>query len=1132
MNAAPFPNNETQRIASLRSLDVLDTEPKAELDALVKAASLVCGVPISLISLIDTERQWFKANLGLPGVSETPRDIAFCSHAILENDIFEIHDALQDQRFANNPLVTDHPDIRFYAGAPITISDGSRVGTLCVIDRRPNRLDEKQVEVLRCLADAAAAILEGQHDKRALIAKSQRITNLIESTHVGTWERNFQTGAVRYNERWAEITGRTLLELEPLTPQIWLDLIHPSDLMACQSELDIHLANLSSRYESEIRLRHKNGDWRWVLDSGKVISWTSDGKPEWMLGTLLDITDRKRQEENLRKSQLFLDRTGKLAGVGGWEVDLITNEIYWSDETCRIHGVPVGFKPTMDQAIQFYAPAAQPIILEAVQSGILTGKGWDLELPFIQADQRPIWVRAVGTVEFADKKPIRLVGAFQDITERMEERLALQIANDRIELATDSGAIGIWEYDLTNGTVLWDAWMYRLFGMLPRVQTGTFETGTFEINRFDFWKNQIHPDDLEKIALTTQLAISGTKPFQLEYRVIWPDSSLHHLKSTALVKYDEQGNALRMVGTAIDISVSKKLEMELAEQHALLHVTLKSIGDAVITTDAEGYINWLNPAAERMTGWLASEAQNRPLTQVFHIVNEETRKPAANPITTCLTQEKIVGLAHKTVLISRNGSEFGIEDSAAPIRNELGEILGVVLVFHDVTEQRRLSGEMSFRASHDVLTGLVNRIEFEVRLQKLLDSARADHSQHALLYIDLDQFKLVNDACGHAVGDQLLQQVSKLLSETARTRDTLARLGGDEFAILLEQCSTDQAQRVAQQICDRMDDFRFMHDGRRFRIGASIGLVPVDDRWSLTEAIMQAADTSCYAAKEAGRNRVHAWFDTDLAMRARHGEMQWTTRIEQALDEDRFVLYAQKIIALNDQSPGLYAEVLLRMRDFDGSLIGPGAFLPAAERFNLASRIDKWVLKQTITWMRSLDSIDHIAKISVNLSGQSVGDRAFHRWAIDVLANAGSAICARLCLEITETAAVTNLADAALFIEQIHDIGVRVALDDFGAGASSFGYLKKMPVDYLKIDGQFVMDIVTDPLDEAAVKCFADVAKVIGVKPSLNLLIIPMYLRDYGKLVLILRRVICFISLRQLMNWNLSISFKSQKIAG
>jgi diguanylate cyclase (GGDEF)-like protein len=350
------------------------------------------------------------------------------------------------------------------------------------------------------------------------------------------------------------------------------------------------------------------------------------------------------------------------------------------------------------------------------------------------------------------------------------------------------------------------------------------------------------------------------------------------------------------------------------------------------------------------------------------------------------------------------------------------------------------------------------------------------------LFIDLDQFKIVNDTSGHTAGDELLQQVARLLADAVRLSDTVARLGGDEFAIILDRCTSEQGMIVAQKICDRMEEFRFAHGEQRFRVGASIGLVPVDERWPSISAIIQAADSSCYAAKEAGRNRVHEWYDTDRAMRARHGETQWATRLAQALDEDGFVLFAQRIQQLHGAPRGIHAEILIRMIEPNGGLVPPGAFLPAAERFHLASRIDRWVLRKTIAWMNEAESLDPIATICVNLSGQSVGDRAFHRWAIAMLSEAGDRICSRLCLEITETAAITNLADAALFIEKVRGIGVRVALDDFGAGASSFGYLKTMPVDFLKIDGQFVRDLVTDTLDEAAVRCFADVAAVVGMK--------------------------------------------------
>lgn len=760
------------------------------------------------------------------------------------------------------------------------------------------------------------------------------------------------------------------------------------------------------------------------------------------------------------------------AQVGEWEVDIASGRIMWSAQTCRIHGVEPGYQPQLDESIDFFAPDARPVIAAAVTQAMATGSGWDLELPVIQRAGQRIWVRTSGQAEFEAGQPARLKGTFQDITALVQARQLRAAAQERVALATESGGIGVWERDVRTGALTWDDGMYVLFG-LPR--------GSDADCRAD-WARLVHPEDLSRTEAEMRATLDSGVDARYEFRVVWEDGSVHYIKASARVARDAEGRAARLVGINWDITPLRELTERLAEQHELLHVTLNSIGDAVITTDTQGRIIWLNPVAERLTGWLSSEALGNPVAQVFNVVDEETRLPGEHPVAACLAKGKIVRPAVRTVLISRNGNEFGIEESAAPIRRPNGDLLGVVLAFHDVTEQRRLSGEMSYRASHDLLTGLVNRAEFETRLSRTLAKAHEDFSAHALLYIDLDQFKLVNDACGHSVGDQLLKQVAKLLREVVRSRDTLARLGGDEFAVILEHCSGDQAARVAQQICDRMEEFRFLHEGRRFRIGTSIGLVPVDKRWANVAAAMQAADTSCYAAKEAGRNRVHAWFDTDQAMRARHGETKWAARLEQALDEDRFVLYAQRIEPTRAVAAGLHAEVLIRMRDTDGSLVLPGAFLPAAERFHMAARIDRWVLKQALRHIQAARQLSALQTLCINLSGQSLGDRSFHHDAMAALAQAGPDTCQRICLEITETTAITNMADASTFIAQVRALGVRVALDDFGAGASSFGYLKNLKVDMLKIDGSFIRNLIDDPLDDAAVRCFVEVARVLGME--------------------------------------------------
>jgi diguanylate cyclase (GGDEF)-like protein/PAS domain S-box-containing protein len=948
MSAARLPENEQTRLAALRAWDVLDTAPSAAFDAVTRAASLSCRMPIALISLVDEHRQWFKSNIGLDGVRETARALAFCAHTILSGEIFEVVDATKALEFADNPLVIGDPGIRAYAGAPLVLSDGSRVGTLSVIDRRPRRLSARQRGVLTALAQAAALALE-----------------------------------------------------------------------------------------------------------------------QWRAAQLQESAERR-----LRESQEILERTGELAAVAGWSLDLETGKYTWTRESFRIYGVPLDFAPQLDAIITFYDPDVQPKIRAVIANSLRTGEPWDLELPLAPAGGQRKWVHAIGKATLRDGKPVKLSGALQDISDRVKRVRALQVAQERAALAMDSGKIGIWDWDLTTGEKTWSKLMFQLYGMAPDQPTPEIAA----------WLARLHDDDRERAAQALREAIAGLRPYDIAFRVVWDDGSVHHLRAAGTVKLDEAGNATRMTGANWDVTESHELTEKLAHQHELLRVTLQSIGDGVITTDAAGLTAWMNPVAERMTGWTTAQAQGRPLDEVLHIVNEETREPALSPVEVCLAEGRLVALASQTILISRDGEEYSIEDSASPIRSEAGEVLGVVLVFHDVTAQRRLSGEMAFRATHDSLTGLLNRAEFEVRLRHTLHTSQTDRKQSVMLFIDLDQFKLVNDTCGHEAGDQLLRQIARLLSELVRGSDAVARLGGDEFAVLLDRCTVEQGLKLAQKVCERMEEFRFIHQAQRFQVGASIGLVPVDERWPEIAGIMQAADASCYAAKEGGRNRVHQWSDTDKAMNARHGEMKWASRLAQALDEDRFVLFAQRIQALQTTPPGIHAEVLLRKVNLDKTLSPPGAFLPAAERFHMITRIDRWVLDHAIAWMAAVPALEAIGMLSVNVSGQSVGDAAFQLWAISRLEQAGPRICHRLCLEITETAVVTSLADAAHFIEQVRAIGVRVALDDFGAGASSFGYLKSLPVDFLKIDGQFVRDLIADPLDQAAVRSFTDVAAVAGLR--------------------------------------------------
>ncbi|MBU0592549.1 MAG: EAL domain-containing protein [Gammaproteobacteria bacterium] len=520
----------------------------------------------------------------------------------------------------------------------------------------------------------------------------------------------------------------------------------------------------------------------------------------------------------------------------------------------------------------------------------------------------------------------------------------------------------------------------------------------------------------------------------------------------------------------------KSLFME--KERAL--VTLHSIGDGVITTDTQGRIEFLNPVAEELTGWNTEEACGLPLTEVFHIINEDTRTTIENPVNKALQGNCIVGLANHTVLIRRDGREFSIEDSAAPIRDRDGVVIGVVLVFHDNTQSHAMAREISYQASHDALTGLLNRREFEHQLSGLIGNAIAEHHQHALLYLDLDQFKVINDTCGHAAGDELLRQLTLILQARVRENDMLARLGGDEFGVLLQSCPVSKALVLAEELIETVRTFHFCWGDKIFSIGASIGLVAITHESQDWASLLSHADTACYLAKERGRNRVQVYHADDAELAQRHNEMHWVGRIAKAFEEDRFLLYYQPIVPT---SPGKmnfsHFEVLVRMLDEDGKLVAPGVFIPAAERYNLMLTLDRWVVNNALNWLAAHKDIPMVC--AINLSGHSMGDERFLAFIISQIKGTGVAPD-NLCFEVTETAAIGNLTKAVHFIRELKALGCRFALDDFGAGLSSFAYLKNLPVDYLKIDGGFVKDMDRNETNHAMVEAINNIGHTMKIQ--------------------------------------------------
>ena len=671
------------RQQALDALDIVDSGTESAFDGLVQAASAICGTPIALISLIDHDRQWFKANVGLEGVKETPRCISFCTHAIKQSELFVVEDAQIDPEFSVNPLVTGDPHIRFYAGAPLRLSCGATVGTLCVISRQPMRLDEDQREVLCNLSKTAVHLLEGRRAARMEAKYRQEAEQITADMPIGLYATDAAGSCYYTNARWQELYG---LSLEESLGNGWTETLHPEDRSAVFGE----------------------------------------------------------------------------------------------------------------------------------------------------------WIQAA------------------------EEQ----------------------------------------------------------------------------------------RQFQKTFRLLRRDGSVIHVQSQAKAQRDEAGTITHFLGFV-----------------------------------------------------------------------------------------------------------------------------------QDVTNEVALNAEILFQANHDHLTGLFNRRAFEICLSQCITKSReAEEQDHALLYIDLDQFKIVNDAAGHAAGDRLLVEVAGLLKPFQSPQASLARLGGDEFALLLPHCSVMQAEETAQLIIETFEVFRFQARNQQFRVGVSIGVVPLQEQSLRPDAVMQAADTSCFIAKESGRNRWHTWVEGNVDTMRRNQAMRWVTRLQNAMDEERLVLYAQRIFPLDPTAnTSLRVELLLRLREADGTLVMPGAFLPPAERFQLATRLDQWVLEKTLTMLGELNSLDCISHIALNVSGQSVVDASFLRTVDQLLARAGPEISRRLCFEITETSVISSVTSALTFISMVRKRGATVAIDDFGAGTASFGTLKSLEMTQLKIDGQFVTGVIDDPLDNVAVRSFVDAAAVIGL---------------------------------------------------
>ena len=532
---------------------------------------------------------------------------------------------------------------------------------------------------------------------------------------------------------------------------------------------------------------------------------------------------------------------------------------------------------------------------------------------------------------------------------------------------------------------------------------------------------------------------------------------------------------------ARDVSHRKSLEVSLSRSKRQAQYTLESIAEGVITTDNDGHIDYMNQAAETLIGTNRDDAAGHRIGELFTLVDDADRRPLGDPVERSLAMRRRVNMGRRALMVAGDGEhEHSIEITASPIRGPGSSISGAVVVFHDVGEIRGLTRQMSYQATHDPLTGLINRREFERRLDEAMDDAHAEEAVHMLFYMDLDRFKAVNDSCGHLAGDNMLREVATLIKTQVRDSDFVGRLGGDEFGALLIGCPIDKARQIATDVCNAIADYRFVWKDKIFNIGISIGLVEISHVSGTLQDVMSAADSACYVAKQQGRGKVHVYSARDEAVARERGDIQWLRRLQAALHEDKFTLAVQPILAMAggvDSGPAM--EVLIRLPNGHGKATDTAEFLRPAERYQLMPQIDRWVVNAALTAIASGEiRLPSGRSCALNLSGQTLGDESFLSFVVEALDRSG-VLPSSICFEVTEASILSNVQHAQRFIEVLHGIGCEFSLDDFGSGMGSFSSLKHLPIDYLKIDGTYTRNLRGDQVNQEMVMAMIKLARTM-----------------------------------------------------
>ena len=903
-------------------------------------------------------------------------------------------------------------------------------------------------------------------DREAQILSEREFFNLaVGSSQDGIWDLSVSEATAQLSARTTAILGLAP-EQRTLDVNAFTALLHPEDVRIARDELTAHIASGETHFAARFRLADASPEERWI--SVRASSQRhDDGSLFRMAGSVRDVTKETQTERALRDSeQRFIDFT-RAGSDWFWETDENHCFVYVSENAAKVSGInPQDYvgRPRFDlsdrdgdakswrehhAALEAHEPFRGFEYSRTLDSG--QRRTFRINgVPHFSAEGEFIGYRGTG-VDVSEEKlaEARLAAGESrlfDAIEHMEDAAALFDPDDRLLFAN---------------TTYSERWGRHFDQAIP---VGTsFET-LVRSNVGQGLHKVIKGDTEEWIRWRMDLHRNPAGAFDVGYA----DGVYQFIENRTV-----DGGYLLLVRDVTDRVLH---ERALKSSEARYRVLYDENPTMYFTLDRHGQIMSVNHHGAKQLGY-APGALDGGSIEAIHVA--EDYNAIRERIETCFAAPQqthhweIRKLAH-------SGESIWVRESAKVVRYANGTTT-LLTVCEDISETRRLSDQLNYQASHDPLTGLVNRREFERRVLRVLETRRTADSEHALCYLDLDQFKVINDTCGHMAGDELLKQLTAVMNHRVRRRDTLARLGGDEFGVLLEHCPPQRAEQLANELVEAIHGFRFVWNDKVFSVGASVGLVPLTNDFDTLSDAMAAADEACYAAKEYGGDRVQIFYPDDVTLARRRGETRWLGRLNAALEHGQLRLAYQLIEPADPaHQEGLHYEMLLRLQDESGELIKPGIFLPAAERYNLLTRVDRWVVENTLAWLSAAPNrLEELHLCSINLSGQSLGDERFTAQLITIISES-QVPASKICFEVTETAAITNLAAATHFIKRLRERGTRFALDDFGSGLSSFAYLKNLPVDFLKIDGVFVRDIAGDPIDYAMVRSINEIGHVMG----------------------------------------------------